>query len=237
MPDGPRQLALRLPAAPRLGREDFLVTSSNADVVAALDRWPDWPDAATILVGPPGAGKTHVAGLWAERAGAATLPRARLRDDAVPGLAARGAVVVEDCDRVGTGEAALFHLLNALRERGGFALLTAASEPLSWGIGTPDLLSRLRRAALLRLDAPDDALVRAVLVKLFDERGIMVDPGVVAYLAARVERSIQAIRALVDALDREGLERGRPITRALAAEVLRAAPEGEAPCRPDGSSL
>ena len=220
MPDAPRQLVFDLPNAPRWGREDFLMSPSNAAALAALDRWPDWPDAATILVGPRGAGKSHLAHIWAERAGAVIRDRAGLDGADVPALAALPALVVEDADQGGLQEAALFHLLNAVRERGGSVLLTASAEPAAWTLRTPDLLSRLRRAPLLRIGPPDDALVRAVLVKLFAERGIGVEPGVVDYLALRVERSIGAVRAAVAALDRAGLERGRRITRALAAETI-----------------
>lgn len=221
VPEPPRQLALDLPVEPRLDAEDFLVSPSNEAAYAALEVWPDWPDSVMLLVGPPGSGKTHCAAIWAARSHAWSLMRARLRNDDVPRLVSAGALVIEDCDRASGYEFALFHLLNLARERGASVLLTARTPPSDWGIATPDLLSRLRLAPAAVLGEPDDALLRAVLVKMFIERQIVVDTSVVEFLAARLERSIAAARDVVNALDRTGLERGRRITRPLASEILR----------------
>lgn len=223
----PRQLALDLPVETRLDAEDFLVSPSNEAAYAALEAWPDWPDSVMLLIGPPGSGKTHCAAIWAARAHAWTLPRARLRSEDVPRLVSAGALVIEDCDRSAEHEDAFFHLLNVARERAAPVLLTARTPPSDWGIRTPDLLSRLRLAPSVALGEPDDALLRAVLVKMFIERQIVVDTSVVEFLCARLERSIDAVREVVDALDRVGLERGRRITRPLAAEVLRTIDDGE----------
>lgn len=217
----PRQLALELPVEERMEAEDFLVSPSNEDAYAVLEAWPGWPDTVLLLVGPPGSGKTHCAAIWAARSHAWRLHRAELRDEDVPRLLAAGALVIEDCDRSRGHEDALFHVLNAARERKASVLLTARTPPGDWGLKTPDLLSRLRLAPAATLREPDDALVRAILVKLFLERQLVVDTSVVEFLVARIERSVAAAKAVVDALDREALERGRRITRPLAAEVLR----------------
>jgi chromosomal replication initiation ATPase DnaA len=219
--DPPRQLALDLPVEERMEAEDFLVSPSNEDAYAVLESWPAWPDPVLLLVGPPGSGKTHCSAIWAARSHAWRIPRADLRDGDVPRLLSAGALVIEDCDLGRGHEDALFHLLNAARERKTFVLLTARTPPGDWGLKTPDLLSRLRLAPCTTLREPDDALVRAILVKLFLERQLVVDTSVVEFLVARIERSVSAAKAVVDALDREGLQRGRRITRPLAAEVLR----------------
>jgi chromosomal replication initiation ATPase DnaA len=221
MAQRPRQLALDLPVDERMGAEDFLVSPSNEAAYAMLESWPDWPDHVLLLTGPPGSGKSHCAAIWAARAHAWSLPRARLRADDVARLVCAGALVIEDCDGASGHEDALFHLLNAARERGTFVLLTGRTPPSDWGIVTPDLQSRLRLAPGAVLGEPDDGLLRAVLVKLFVERQIMVDTSVIAFLANRIERSVAAASAVVEALDREGLERGRRITRQLAGDLLR----------------
>jgi chromosomal replication initiation ATPase DnaA len=131
------------------------------------------------------------------------------------------ALLIEDADRAGLAEAAMFHLLNAVRRTGTPVLLTARSEPGLWGLKTSDLLSRLRLAPLVTLESPDDALLGAILVKFFLERQIVVDTALVEFLRARVERSVPAMRALVERLDHEALARGRRVNRALAAEILR----------------
>jgi chromosomal replication initiation ATPase DnaA len=225
MGEPPRQLALDLPVEERLGSEDFLVSRSNEAAYAAVESWPDWPGGVLLLVGAPGSGKSHLAAIWASRSQAWTTPRAALTDAGVPHLVSAGALVIEDCDASAGGEAALFHLLNASRDRGATLLLTAAKAPDAWGLATPDLLSRLRLAPTVRIEPPDDALIRAVLVKLLVERQLVVDTAVVEFLAQRMERSVSAARDLIERLDRAALARQRRITRALATEILQSTSE------------
>lgn len=221
-PEGPpRQLALDLPFETRLDAEDFLVSPSNEEAYGVVETWPDWPDPVRLLIGPAGAGKSHLAAIWAARSHAWTVSRAVLRDEDVPRLASTGALVLEDCDQASGHEQALFHLLNIVRERRTFLLMTARTAPEAWGLVTADIVSRLRLTPRTMLGEPDDGLLRAVLVKLFLDRQLVIDTSVVDHIAQRIERSIPAARAVVDALDRAALERGRRITRALASEILR----------------
>lgn len=215
-----RQLAFDLPVDSRHGVEDFLIGPSNEAAYGMVEAWPDWSEAWLRLVGPEGAGKTHLAAIWAKSAHAWTVPVGEVTPDKVPHLVSGGALVIEDCDTGSRDEAALFHLMNAMKAKGGFLLLTARTEPDRWGLRVPDLLSRLRLAPQALIAPPDDALLRAVLVKLFVDRQLVVDAGIIEMLALRMERSFAAARALVDALDRCSLERGRRVTRPLATEVL-----------------
>ncbi|AMJ59866.1 hypothetical protein [Bosea sp. PAMC 26642] len=215
-----RQLAFDLPVDSRHGVEDFLIGPSNEAAYGMVEAWPSWPEAWLRLVGPEGAGKSHLAAIWAKSAHAWSVPVAQVTQDKVPHLVSGGALVVEDCDTGSRDEAALFHLMNAMKAKGGFLLLTARTEPDRWGLRIPDLLSRLRLAPQALIAPPDDALLRAVLVKLFIDRQLVVDAGIIEMLALRMERSFAAARTLVDALDRLSLERGRRVTRPLAAEVL-----------------
>lgn len=221
----PRQLALALPVEERLDLEDFLVGSSNEAAFAVVDLWPDWPEKVHLLTGPSGTGKTHLAAIWAAKTGATRITPALLHENDPEALAALPALLIEDADRAGLGENALFHLLNAVRRTGTPVLLTARTQPDLWGLKTADLLSRLRLAPHVALETPDDALLGAILVKFFLERQIVVDTALVEFLRARVERSVPAMRALVERLDNEALARGRRVNRALAAEILRAGQE------------
>ncbi len=221
MSDAPRQLALDLPVAASFAPEDFLVAPCNELAFGFLEDWEAGRDPVVLLVGPAGSGKSHLAAVWAARTGAKILAISDLAGRSVHDLAALPALVVEDCDRERGEDAALFHLLNAVREQGGRLLLTARTGPGQWGATTADLLSRLRLARRIDMGEADEALLGALLVKFFVERQMRVDAGVVDYVRLRIERSAAAARAFVEALDREGLARRRRITRALAADILR----------------
>jgi chromosomal replication initiation ATPase DnaA len=174
-----------------------------------------------VLIGPEGSGKSHLAAIWAHTAGARLVAAHALEEGRVPAALATGAVVIEDMAPGLFDERALFHLLNLARESGCFALFTARSAPSGWPLRIADLASRLRALPKATVDAPDDGLLRAVLVKLFSDRQVVVDEALIAYLMTRMERSFGAARALVSTLDAEALRRKRPLTRALAAEIFR----------------
>jgi chromosomal replication initiation ATPase DnaA len=226
MPEGPklppRQLAFDLPLDPRYGREDFLVSPSNEKAYGLIEAWPEWPDTILLLIGPPGSGKSHLASIWATDSRAWTIDAAEAAGDKVPHLVSTGALAIEDLDRAPLDEPALFHLLNLARERRAYVLMTCETPPDRWGLKTPDLLSRLRLAPSVSLDAPDDALLKAVLVKLFVDRQLVVDTTVVDYIALRIERSLAGAEEVVARLDKEALSRGRRVSRAIAAEILGA---------------
>jgi chromosomal replication initiation ATPase DnaA len=225
MREGPKQLAFDLPLDPRFGAEDFLVSPSNEQAYGLIERWPEWPDTILLLVGPRGSGKSHLASIWATNAHAWTVDAAAITHDKVPHLVSNGALAIEDMDRGERDEAALFHLLNLAREKRASLLITCETPPDRWSLKTPDLLSRLRLAPSCALDAPDDALLKAVLVKLFVDRQLVVDTSVVDYIALRIERSLAKASEIVALLDREALSRGRRVSRAIAAEILGAAQE------------
>jgi chromosomal replication initiation ATPase DnaA len=221
MDEPPRQLPLDLGFRERFGREDFLAGPPNAAALALVERWPDWPARTVALVGPEGAGKSHLAAIWAAAAGARAIAAHAITPAGVPTALATGALVVEDLRADACEEAALFHLINLAGEEGAFLLITARTPPAGFAVRLRDLASRLRALPAVTLAPPDDALLRAVLVKLFADRQLAVDEELIGYVAPRIERSFAAARAIVDALDREALRQRREVNRALAVEILR----------------
>jgi len=216
----PRQLALALDHAESYAREDFLSGPCNEDALALVDAWPDWPARAIALVGPEGSGKTHLATIWAAAAGARVASARMLTEADLPAALATGALVVEDAVAM-ADERALFHLINLAREEDAYLLFTARTVPPLWPASLPDLMSRLRALPVVTLRAPDDAMLRGVMVKLAADRQLPLDETVVAYLLTHIERSFAAARAAVIALDKEALRQGRAPSRALAAELFR----------------
>jgi chromosomal replication initiation ATPase DnaA len=217
----PRQLALALPHAESLTREDFLEGDANEAALTLIDRWPDWPNRIMLLVGPEGSGKSHLAAIWAEAAGARSIAAHALTADTVPGALATGALVVEDMKPQGFDERAMFHLLNLARQDEAFVLITAQLPPSAFEVDLRDLRSRLRALPAVVLQPPDDVLFRGLIVKFCADRQLAVDEAVVGYLCNRIERSYAAARQAVEMLDSEALRLGRPVTRALAAELFR----------------
>lgn len=217
----PRQLAFALPHAESLSRDNFLEGPANAEALGLIDAWPDWPNRVMLLVGPEGSGKSHLASIWAEEAGARSTMAHALTASAVPSALVTGALVVEDLSPGAFDERAMFHLMNLAREDQAYVLITARVAPAAFQVDLRDLRSRLRAVPVVDLLSPDDLLFRALIVKFCDDRQLSVDEAVVGYLASRIERSFAAARKAVELLDTEALRLGRPVTRALAAELLR----------------
>ncbi|SIN80890.1 DnaA ATPase domain-containing protein [Vannielia litorea] len=215
----PRQIPIDLPVIEATGRDAFFVSSANAEAVALVDDSTNWPGGRLLLTGPEGAGKSHLAAIWAADTGATALGAAALSGLAPPAPGA--ALLVEDVHALmgsRAREEPLFHLLNRATEAGARLLLTAR-EPLP-APALPDLATRLSATPRARLGEPDDALLTALLVKLFDDRQLAPTPKLLAYLLTHMERSAAAARATVAALDRHQLATGHKLSRKLAREVL-----------------
>ena len=216
---GARQLAFEFSPQPRYGDDDFLIAPSNQAAHALVQSWPAWPDPVLALVGAPGAGKSHLAAIWARRAHAVFVPPDAVAAEANLGEFYGRHILLEDADRV-ADEKGLFHLFNLVQESRATMLMTAKTGPDRWGVGLPDLRSRLRRAPVAHIEPPTDDLVRAVLVKLFEDRQLAVEANVIDYIALRIDRSLDAAREIVATLDAEALARGRAVGRSLAADVI-----------------
>lgn len=216
-----RQLAFDLPGRRALGRDDFFVAPSNALAVAKLDNWPNWTPPKLLVTGQEGAGKSHLAAVWAERANAVVLSAEDLASIDLTDLPRH--VAIEDIDRIvedDRAQVALFHAHNWILDQGGTLLLTSRVPAARWTGGLPDLASRMAAADAVSLDPPDDALLSAVLIKLFDDRQLIVTPDLITFLVARIDRSFIAAEHVVAKLDRAALSLRRRVTRALAAKVL-----------------
>ena len=217
----PRQLAFALPHAESLTRDNFLEGPANGAALALIDAWPEWPSRTMMLVGPEGSGKSHLAAIWADESGARSTAAHTLSAADVPDALTTGALVVEDLRPREVDERALFHLLNLAREQAAFVLLTGRIAPSAMEVDLRDLGSRLRALPTVSLSPPDEQLFRALIVKFCADRQLAIDESVVSYLVSRIERSTAAARQAIELLDSEALRQGRPVTRALAAELLR----------------
>lgn len=224
------QLALSFSHDPATGRDDLLVSGPVSAAVAIVDSWPAWPSPVIVLAGPAGSGKTHLASIWRQKSGACDI-------HPLPGkhanlVATGGPVLFEDADRRGFDDTELFHVINSVRENGTSLLMTSRTWPSAWNVTLPDLRSRLKAATIVEIGEPDEELLAQVIVKLFADRQLNIDDKIVAYIVARMERSLAAAQRVVDQLDRLALARGTRISRNLAAEVLETF--GQEGARDDG---
>jgi chromosomal replication initiation ATPase DnaA len=226
------QFTFDFPHRPAFGADDFLVAPSNETAIAWLDRWPDWTGSGLVLYGPPGCGKTHLAHVWRARSGAPGLAPGALTVETLPELlGAASAIVVDGADAA--AERPLLHLVNLVAERRGHLLLSAVEPPSRWPTSLPDLRSRLLAMPAIAVQPPDDALIGAVLLKLFADRQLTVGEEVIAFLLHNMERSFAAARLVVAELDQAGLAEKRPVTVPLARAVL-ARGAGPLPSKPAG---
>jgi len=223
---GPRQLPLDLGHRAAMGERDFLVAPCNKDAVAWIDAWPRWPAPLLVLYGPKGSGKTHLARVWCGKSGAILCPPTVLAQPDLRDLLSRHRGLAIEFDGpagpAATWEEPLFHLYNLARELGGFLLITAPGAPATWQIGLADLRSRIAAAPSVGIGMPDESLLGAILVKLFADRQIEIDAGVIPFVLARIERSFAAVQALVERLDQTSLAERRRVTVPLARRVLDA---------------
>jgi chromosomal replication initiation ATPase DnaA len=217
---GQGQLPLEFGHTPSHDEADFVIGEGNRLAYLHITAFPDWPGPLTLLAGPPKSGKSHLARIWSARAGAAAPG-----PDELERLAAEGGkapLLIEDADRNGYyDEAALFHLLNQSMRDGRPVLMTAREPVAGWPYVTEDLRSRARLATHLLVTPAGDIELSQMLVKLFSDRQIAVEPRVIGYVASRMERSPAEAVALAELMDRLALARGTAVTRAIASEALK----------------
>ncbi|GAA5103110.1 DnaA regulatory inactivator HdaA [Bartonella acomydis] len=219
-----KQLPLNFSYNPVFQFDDLVVTESNLIAFQLIDHWPNWVFPIAVLVGKEGSGKTHFSSVWAQKADALSLHRNEI--DQVVAMASSGrSFLIEDIDADEINETGLFHLINSVKQANlntgqATVLITARTVPSAWNLKLNDLKSRLNSVMLVAINQPDDALLRAVAFKLFSDKQIIVHPDAVHYLVSRCERSLFALRHVIDSVDRLALQRKSKITRAVISEVL-----------------
>ena len=208
----PEQLPLDLPVRSAMDAVGFVVSDSNRDAVAWVDRWPDWPNGILAVYGPAGCGKTHLAHVWQARSAARALEPSALEQ-----LPLQENLIL---DGIRLPEEHLFHLINHVRAQQTALLILDREPPARWAVRLPDLASRLASVPAVAVQPPDDTLLAAVLAKHFTDRQVNVAPEVIVYLVKQIERSFIAAETMARRLDREAMARRAPITIKLARDVL-----------------
>lgn len=217
----PEQLTLNLPIKTSRDRGDFFVSAPNALALARLEDTAQWAGGKLALVGPEGSGKTHLAHVWADTVGGRVLDVASLATADIAAIRSPVAVELDPPeDLAPEAEESLFHLHNHLTASGLPMLFVSRLPPARWRLSLPDLESRMSATDVVRIEPPDDALLAAVLIKLFADRQLQVAPSLIAWLTARMDRSFAEAQRIVAKLDAAAMSEGRSVNRALAQRVL-----------------
>lgn len=221
MPAMPQQMVMPFAPAISYQPEDFVRGNANEAALALIERWPDWPYSLVVVHGPTGCGKTHLAHVFAARSRALFIPPRRV--GSIPAdqlLAGQHSWVLDGLEQVADA-AALAQLINHVRARGDYLLMTAQRPPSQLDIPLKDLQSRLAALPEVALGLPDDALLTGVLAKAFADRQLRVTPAVLRYAVARLERSFAAAQAFAAKVDEASLAQGRAVTTQLVRELCR----------------
>ncbi len=208
-----QQIPFALPVDPSMGEDDFLITPSNQTAATQL-----YSDNATLLLGPKGTGKSHLARIWQKRRNAVAFDISSTNIGTLS-----QAVLWEDADAThwnAQAQEAAFHLLNTVKEKKLPLLITATTPAAQWNLTLADLRSRLLAIHVASIDMPDDALVAGLLLKHFKDRQLRVSEDVLSYIIPRIARDGAAIEGLVKQLDELSLANNRAITIPLIKKVL-----------------
>lgn len=212
-----RQLRLKLERPLAQGRDDFVVSATNAAASAALERFPAGDDVRLALVGPTGSGKSHLAAVWAERVGATALTPESAAGFDLSALEGRP-VLLEDADRA--SDEVLFHLYNLAGVEGGALLVTSRARPVRWKTALPDLRSRLGALRVVEIAEPDDAVLRTLLERNFERLAVQPSDPVIDFLVKRIERSAGAARTVAEQVVDRAFEDRKPVNLPLVRTVV-----------------
>ena len=225
------QLPLDLQFISTPGREDFILSDCNRLAASWIDRWPDWPGQYCVLnlVGPAASGKSHLAAIWAEQSDAVTVTE--MATDSMP--PAPHLVLDNPAPQSRWNEEGLFHLMNRTVAAGSSLLITSEIPVAQMAWDLADLSSRMRAVNVVRLDPPDDSLLRQLLEKYFADRQLVVAVQVLDYMVMRMERSFAALQTIAAAMDRRALAERRNLTLPLAREIMTEFADGDHARQPE----
>ena len=217
------QLTIDMPKRTALNREDFLVNDRNKSAVEFIDNFYKEPIKLGILIGPKGCGKTHLVNVLCNSLkGIDWSFLSSENKDMYNIFKTNDVIIIEDINNFNSKqkEEFLFHSINLSREFNKSLLLTSSLKVSKLNFKTLDLVSRLEAMNTAFIEEPDDTLMEALIIKLFNDRQLLVKPSTVNFLMQRIERSYLGISEIIELIDKVSLSQKKSVSVKLIKTLI-----------------
>ena len=208
------QEILSFPETQKLDWSSFIESSENYEAIKYLIKWPQWDSNGLIIYGNSGVGKTHLANLWKQTAGAVFITEDFLKSDPRNLFFKSKNFIFDDFDNFLKIENFdwLFHFINIAREKQRYFILISKFQPSFWKVNLKDLSSRLLALPTVYIQNPSDELLLKIAEKLCKDLGISIHRNTLQYILNRIDRKVNSVAALLKILDKLSLQNQKKIT-------------------------
>ena len=219
-----KQLYFDMPDKTALGIEDYIITESNSFAFDLISRMIKGEINQGVISGPSFSGKTHLSKILIKNIGSnESLYIDRDYKKIIEKVGSSNLIVIENIDKVleDKSEEDLFHIINFTKENDKKLLMTSCKSISNIEFKLEDLKSRLNAILEAKIMQPDDELMKLVLIKIFNDKQLLINPNVINFLKSRLERSYKSINDFIKKIDKFSLEKGKKITIALINDLIK----------------
>ena len=219
-----KQLYFDMPDKTALGIEDYIITESNSFAFDLISRMIKGEINQGVISGPSFSGKTHLSKILIKNIGSnESLYIDRDYKKIIEKAGSSNLIVIENIDKLieDRSEEDLFHIINFTKENDKKLLMTSCKSISNIEFKLEDLKSRLNAILEAKIMQPDDELMKLVLIKIFNDKQLLINPNVINFLKSRLERSYKSINDFIEKIDKFSLEKGKKITIALINDLIK----------------
>ena len=219
-----KQLYFEMPNKTSLGVEDYIVTDSNSFAFDLIVKMVKGEINFGLISGPPYSGKTHLSKILIKNASNyKSFYIDRDYQNILDEFEVSDIFILENIDKVkhDKTEQHLFHIINLVKENNKKLLMTSRKSISEIDLSLEDLKSRLNSILEAKIKEPDDQLMELILIKIFNDKQLKINPNVIDFLMSRLVRSYKSINLFIEKIDKFSLEKGKKITIPLINDLLR----------------
>ena len=217
------QLTIEMPKRTALNREDFLVNVRNKVAVDFIDNFYKKSIKLGILIGPKGSGKTHLVNVLCKSLEGVNWSFLSSENKNIYDIFnTNDVIIIENINNFHSKqkEEFLFHSINLSKELNKALLLTSSLQVSKLNFKMSDLVSRLEAMNTASIEEPDDTLMEALIIKLFNDRQISVKPKTVNFLMQRIERPYLGVSEIIELIDKVSLSQKKSISIKLIKGLI-----------------